>query len=152
MFHLFACFSSCLHSYVSRYYIHNSRINLPSASLAINWRRPVVPKSIPVLSSSSLSKKELALEASVRSVTWPTFMGLPASSNPLSCSKAFLAHSESENYTIERGIKGNYLYARQRNLNLLMLVYSIITSGRMVRVTSSGLSHNVINDPWWLRW
>ena len=75
----------------------------PSASRAISWRRPVVPRSMPVLSSSSLSRKELAVDESERSVTCPTFMGRPASSKPFSCSRAFFAHSASENFKKQRG-------------------------------------------------
>lgn len=71
--------------------------NKPSASRAMSCRRPVVPRSIPVLSSSSLSRMELAVDESERSVTWPTFIGRPASSKPFSCSKAFFAHSASAN-------------------------------------------------------
>ncbi|KAG7228207.1 hypothetical protein INR49_013370 [Caranx melampygus] len=69
----------------------------PSASRAMSCRRPVVPRSMPVLSSSSLSRNELAVEESERSVTWPTFIGRPANSKPFSCSKAFFAHSASAN-------------------------------------------------------
>lgn len=69
----------------------------PSASRAISCRRPVVPRSMPVLSSSSLSRNELAVDESERSVTWPTFIGRPANSKPFSCSKAFFAHSASAN-------------------------------------------------------
>lgn len=71
--------------------------NRPSASRAMSCRRPVVPRSMPVLSSSSLSRIELAVDESERSVTWPTFIGRPASSKPFSCSKAFFAHSASAN-------------------------------------------------------
>lgn len=80
---------------------HNKNIafcHTPSASRAISCKRPVVPRSIPVLSSSSLSRNELAVEESERSVTCPTFMGRPASSKPFSCSRAFFAHSASANF------------------------------------------------------
>lgn len=70
----------------------------PSANRAISCSRPVVPRSMPVLSSSSLSRKELAVDESERSVTCPTFMGRPANSKPFSCSKAFFAHSASANF------------------------------------------------------
>lgn len=77
--------------------------NRPSASRAISCRRPVVPRSMPVRSSSSLSKNELAVDESERSVTCPTFIGRPASSKPFSCSKAFFAHSASANFKKQRG-------------------------------------------------
>lgn len=77
--------------------------NKPSASRAISCRRPVVPRSMPVLSSSSLSRNELAVEESERSVTCPTFIGRPASSKPFSCSNAFFAHSASANFRRWRG-------------------------------------------------
>lgn len=79
----------------------------PSASRAISCRRPVVPRSIPVLSSSSLSRNELAVEESERSVTCPTFIGRPASSKPFSCSNAFFAHSASANFRKLKGYKVN---------------------------------------------
>lgn len=72
--------------------------NKPSARRAISCSRPVVPRSMPVLSSSSLSRNELAVDESERSVTCPTFIGRPASSKPFSCSRAFLAHSASANF------------------------------------------------------
>lgn len=52
---------------------------------------------MPVLSSSSLSRNELAVDESERSVTCPTFIGRPANSKPFNCSKAFFAHSASAN-------------------------------------------------------
>lgn len=77
--------------------LFDASYNKPSASRAISCRRPVVPRSMPVLSSSSLSKNELAVDESERSVTCPTFIGRPASSKPFSCSRAFFAHSASAN-------------------------------------------------------
>uniref|UniRef100_A0A6B0UBG9 Putative secreted protein n=1 Tax=Ixodes ricinus TaxID=34613 RepID=A0A6B0UBG9_IXORI len=70
---------------------------VPSASLAISCSLPVAPRSMPLRSSSSLSRKLGAWDTSVRSVTCPTFIGRPASSKPFSCSRAFLASSESWN-------------------------------------------------------
>lgn len=64
---------------------------------------------MPVLSSSSLSKKELAVDESERSVTCPTFIGRPANSKPLSCSKAFFAHSASANLRQHRQVNVNDL-------------------------------------------
>lgn len=54
---------------------------------------PVAPRSIPLRSNSSVSRREGPCIKSVRSVTLPTFIGLPASSKPFSCSKAFFASS-----------------------------------------------------------
>lgn len=81
----------------------------PSASRAMSCRRPVVPRSMPVLSSSSLSRNELAVDESERSVTCPTFIGRPASSKPFSCSRAFFAHSASANFKKQRRLESNYL-------------------------------------------
>lgn len=118
-------------------------LHTPSASLAISCRRPVVPKSIPVRSSSSLSKNELALEASVRSVTCPTFIGLPASSNPLSCSNAFLAHSESENCRLEKHKFSNTY--RQDSATVLLYVISTITQiGETLKIKQQQANVNVL--------
>lgn len=69
----------------------------PSANLNINCSRPVAPRSIPDRSISSVSKDVFVFTSS-RSVTFPTFMGRPANSNPFSCSSAFFASSALWNY------------------------------------------------------
>lgn len=70
---------------------------IPSASFAINCSLPVAPRSIPALSISSLSNMEFCCSSTCLSVTWPTFIGRPASSKPFNCSNAFLASSASVN-------------------------------------------------------
>lgn len=67
----------------------------PSASLNMSCSRPVAPRSIPDRSISSESSIDGPCAcSSSRSVTLPTFIGRPASSNPFSCSSAFLASSQ----------------------------------------------------------
>lgn len=89
-------------------------IPVPSASLAMSWSLPVVPSSIPDLSVSSESNiDDVRADESVLSVTWFTFMGLPANSKPFNCSSAFLASSALENvinaYPLDRLVSGSLI-------------------------------------------
>uniref|UniRef100_A0A915IT56 Uncharacterized protein n=1 Tax=Romanomermis culicivorax TaxID=13658 RepID=A0A915IT56_ROMCU len=70
-----------------------------SANLAINCNRPVVPKSMPVLSVSSESNECTAEPPPPPpvdgcSLTLATLIGRPANSNPFNCSIALLASSD----------------------------------------------------------
>ena len=91
--------------------------------------RPVAPRSMPARSISSVSRAEPPAVSIVLSVTCPTFIGLPASSNPFSCSSAFFASSASWNWKTQN--------RHYHHIYILNVFFSLPFCRHMVKSPSS---------------